>query len=293
MIYSIYHYDNALINQDIQRLYRDIFHVEMEDEFQWRFIQNPQGKAISVIARFQPDGVVAGHFSAMPCRVNLRGNKIDALISMGMMVSNQYAGQGIGTVMSDYLFRHLEGDKYDLIIGFPNENSFHMHINKMGYIHVRDYHFVTFSNQHNKNRQYYTELPSGFNIEEAPGDNKMFSLDREPKYLKWRYGREKYTAFISDREEVFIITRFQDKIDIVYWTPTATVQDIRDFADFVYHNFKAQAVAAWDTLNFRSKECTVDPRKYHFCIKKLKKDLPEEILNGNEWIWLMGDSELF
>jgi hypothetical protein len=118
-------------------------------------------------------------------------------------------------------------------------------------------------------------------------------LNRDNQYLKWRYGNKKYKFFKSSDEKFFVITEFQNKFDIVYWSPKVSKQDIRDFADFIYCMFPVKEVSTWDTYDLGDAGDTIGERKYHFCIKKLKSDLTEDIYNEKEWIWLMGDSELF
>jgi hypothetical protein len=70
-------------------------------------------------------------------------------------------------------------------------------------------------------------------------------------------------------------------------------EDIRDFAQFIYDTFKVSTVSTWDSFPFSDKDVVRGQRGYHFCARKLKNDLTDDILNANEWTWLMGDSELF
>ena len=291
IMYRIYRYEDNQINASIQELYRASFQVDIRDEFQWKFLQNPKGQAIAVIAML--DDKLIGHSAVMPCEVNVKGNSVDAIISMGTMIHSSYIGQKIGSSMMRYLLQYLSESKYAFIIGFPNENSFSMFTTKLGLTHLRDYHFISFNNNYIESRNHYelADLDSVcLNLE--PVGNSI-CLNRDNQYLKWRYGNKKYKFFKSSDEKFFVITEFQNKFDIVYWSPKVSKQDIRDFADFIYCMFPVKEVSTWDTFDLGDVVDTIGERKYHFCIKKLKSDLTEDVYNEKEWIWLMGDSELF
>lgn len=289
-LYDIYNYDDRQINQLILEMYQSVFHIDMKDEFKWRFLDNPKGRAIGVVV-FQDNNLV-GHTSLMPCEVNIRDKREDAVISMGTMIHSDYAGQKIGTSMIQLLHQHLSESKYSLLMGFPNDNSFTMFTTRLGWTHIRDYHFTSFPNKGQKHKNHYELADINFVCLNAERIEAGICLSRDQEYLNWRYNDNRYEIFRSE-EKCFVITKFQEKYDIVYWSPNVKEEDIRDFAQFIYDTFKVSTVSTWDSFPFSDKDVVRGQRGYHFCARKLKNDLTDDILIANEWTWLMGDSELF
>ncbi|MDF2656925.1 MAG: family N-acetyltransferase [Bacillota bacterium] len=289
--YDIYHYDNYKINHSIQELYRDVFRFDMKDEFHWRFLENPKGKAMAVVVTLEHE--LIGHSAAMPIELIIRGNKVDAVISMGTMIHSGYTGHKIGSTMLQALHQYLYGSKYSLFLGFPNDNSFSMFTNKLGWVHVKDYNFIRFLDNGLKPVNCYelTDVSSlALNLEPVSTD---ISLNRDPEYLTWRYKDKRYEIYKSIEDKYFVITKFQEKYDIVYWSANVKEDDVRDFAQFLYSTGKGSIVSTWNSIPFSDRDTEAGQRRYHFCIKKLKEDLTDDVLNDKEWMWLMGDSELF
>ena len=290
-LYDIYHYDNLEINNTIQELYQSVFHFDIKDEFQWRFLDNPKGKAMAVIVTL--DDELIGHSAAMPIELTIMGNKIDAVITMGTMIHSGYAGQKIGTSMLQFLHQYLYKSKYSLFLGFPNDNSLSIFTTRLGWNHVRDYQFIRFLNNGLKPTNCYelTDVSSLAKSQEPI--RAVISLKRDPEYLTWRYKDKRYEIYKSNEDKYFVITKFQEKYDIVYWSTNVKEADLRDFAQFLYSTGKGSDVSTWNSILFSDRDLEVGVRKYHFCVKKLKEDLPGDVLKEEHWTWLMGDSELF
>ena len=72
-------------------------------------------------------GEAVGHFGTVQTRVTLDGQAAPARISMGFMVSHRYRGYGIARRVNEELFSAIAArDEDALVIGFPNDISFHM-----------------------------------------------------------------------------------------------------------------------------------------------------------------------
>ena len=272
--------------EKIKRLYAEIFHCDMSETFSFWYGATPFGGPLGVLAVDAENGEAVGHFGTVQTRVTLDGRAAPARISMGFMVSPRYRGYGIATRLNEELFSAIAArDEDALVIGFPNDVSFHMHITRMGYRHIRDFQFVTLPRSGERQAAFApcASLPDG-------GSFPACAISHAPEYLAWRYAAGAYDAFRSERGSVFVCSRFRDKADILWWSAGAGREELLDFAAFLYRVYPVERVCTWNTFDWLDA-FPKDERHYHFCIHPLPKT-PELAMQG-PWTFFMGDCELF
>lgn len=284
--YHLCDYSNPSTVEKIKALYLEIFHCDLTNTFSFWYGATPFGEPLGVLAVDPESGEAVGHFGTMRTGVNLNGSPACCRISMGFMVSPRYRGHGIATRLNDVLFSAIREQGEDvLVIGFPNDVSFHMHLERMGYQHIRNYQFVTLPRGGEPVSSF---SPCAFfpSVCEYAGN----AVDHSPEYLAWRYSRRPYDTFQSEKGGVFVCSRFRDKVDILWWSPLVDERELLRFAAFLYRAYPVDRVCTWNTFDWLDRY-PKDERCYHFCIHPLPTT-PETALR-DPWTFFMGDCELF
>jgi len=281
--------ENDLVQ--VKYLYKKIFKVLDENKIMYWLSENHAGKPIGILAIDETINKCVGHFGTMAIQSIIGGEKVQGRNSMGFMVDGEYRGNRIATTISDLLFQNVfkdEACKY--VIGFPNDVSYKMHLEHMGYRSVRDYNFVEI-NSNDKHKNIYTQK-NVVDLTEHNVEIEHNTLNHDDDYLKWRYRDPKYLIYESDKRNLFITTEFNNKADILYWSTTVTEEELIDFACFIKKEISAERVCTWNTYKWMD-DYPKEGRKYHFCINMNIYDdkYSDDIMKP--WLFYMGDCELF
>lgn len=275
--------------RQIDRLYKDIFHLDFSVKSNiWC---QPQRTPLGILAINAASGEAVGHFSSSLFCAKIENSPMPFRISMGFMTDPAYRGQGIATK----LYLHLRdailaAQDAQFLIGFPNDTSYRMHVDRMEYSLYRDYHFVVLP----RGPHRYTY--KSYNGDFSEGRHGMTSpnnrVEHSASYMNWRYQNPDYNRWQSETGHLFITVRFQNKIDILYWSEGALLEELLDFASFLYETESVEKVTTWnslDALNAYPKEA----RAYHMCINYLTCSAAEKQAIQHKWLFWMGDCELF
>jgi predicted N-acetyltransferase YhbS len=263
-------------------LYRRVFGVNMEDGLGFWYAENPAGGPYGIVAC---DGdKVVGHFGTMSIRAMVEGASAKGRLSMGFMVDPEYRGRSIAAGLSDALFSDLRGlGEGGFVIGFPNDVSYRMHVERMGYEPLRDFSFVTLPRDPSASAAYNREA------EPACGHN---SIVHDEAFLAWRYADPKYEKRLAEDGSLYVCTRFADKMDILYWTPGAPKEAVLSFAARLYERDGVTRVCTWNTYGWLN-QYPRDERRYHMTLRPLTDDANGRDSLMRDWIFYMGDCELF
>ncbi len=292
--YRTIDYEKHTDREDILRMYREIFHVEFEDQYRFWFESRHAGAPIGVAAIDDTCGRMVGHFTTVRFRAIIDGASQPFRMSMGFMTDPDYRGQGIATNLYHELKKYVTDAEDDtcFIIGFPNENSVHMHIARMEYEEFRRLHFVELPKTEGADAEHRFTPADGFSgaSEEAgAGYNRMHHTK---SFLDFRYADSKYETFVSDSGNLYTCTRFRDKVDILYWSDYLNEEELLAFASFLHGREGVSRVTTWNSLPYLDKYPRED-REYHMCINPLNCDDAQKKRILSPWIFLMGDCELF
>lgn len=114
-----------------------------ENYFEWKFLNNPAGKAIGFVAYHE--GKVAGFYGVIPEEFVAGGEKTIVYQSMDTMTHPDFQRQGLFTNLARKTYEHLiETDGEVFIIGFPGLSSHPGFVKKLEWkdIVIIDYVFL-------------------------------------------------------------------------------------------------------------------------------------------------------
>lgn len=272
---------------NIINLYHDVFHFDYSKKFDWWYKLNPNGESIGVIV--YDSNLLVGHFAVSPIEIN-KGKYIHkCLLSLAAMVRPSHQGLGVFGKLTETLFEYIKSlKKYRFIIGFPNDKSLNIHINKMGYTHVQDFFFIDYLKS---NKEIILDYNYFLKFDKPLIAKKNYSLNRNIEYLNWRFNPTDYILIKNNLGNRFICSKFNNKIDILMWDTDTNEYELEDLSQYLIDNYHIEKVSRWESLsNLNIAE--LRGRSYHFCIKPL--ELTEDyVFDFDEWSFFMGDTELF
>lgn len=128
--------------EDMIRLYENTFGylmggIESERHWDWEYENGPEGPALVFVC--EADGKVVGAHGNLPLRFKVGELVLIASSSFDSMVDSDYRGLGVFTGV----VRAFQDAAYErgicLSYNFPNENSFPIHINRLGRTSIEEY----------------------------------------------------------------------------------------------------------------------------------------------------------
>lgn len=103
-----------------------------EDFFKWQNFRNPCGSSIIKLA-INKVGEVVGFYCVTPQRYWINGKKVLGSVSLNTLVRADFRGRGIFTILAEECFEECQRQGISFTLGFPNQNSYHGFINKLGF----------------------------------------------------------------------------------------------------------------------------------------------------------------
>lgn len=91
------------------------------------------GKQFIGYIAYAPDGVAAGYYGVIPCMLLYNGETITAAQSADTMTHPGYRLKGMFVELSERSFALCRQEGINLLFGFPNQNSLHGAIHKLGW----------------------------------------------------------------------------------------------------------------------------------------------------------------
>ncbi len=277
----------------ILAMYQKIFNVDASGEYDFLYKSSHFSSPLGVVAIDDDNGSMVGHFTSVSVRASIAGNDNAFRISMGFMTDPDYRGRGIATNLYHELKKVIlnAGENGCFIIGFPNDNSFKMHVDRMEYSQYRPFQFVDLPNEQVTDVSF-TKVDSF----ETDGDVKLSGIVNhvchDVRFLNSRYESAKYEKYLSDTGNLYICTQFRDKVDILFWSDYLNERELLAFAHLLHQRDGVNRVTTWNSVDYLNNYPRED-REYHMCINYLKND-SEQIKNiDRPWVFYMGDCELF
>lgn len=277
----------------ILEMYQNVFHIDASQQYEFLYCGSHFTNPLGVVAYDDENGRMVGHFTTVSIRAIINGAEQNFRMSMGFMTDPEYRGRGIATNLYYELKKLVmeEPGGAMFIIGFPNENSVHMHISRMEYEEYRTFHFVELPAGETADNVAFTEADhvaqGGSRLQE--GYNQLCHDDA---FLNSRYADSKYEKYISGKGNEYICTRFRDKFDILYWSDPADEAELLAFANHLHQKEGVRRVTTWNTTDYLDKFPGED-RSYHMCINYLGCGDAERAMISQPWLFYMGDCELF
>lgn len=278
----------------ILEMYQNVFHIDAAEQYDFLYRGSHFSDPLGVIAYDDENGKVVGHFTTVSIRAIIKGESKRFRMSMGFMTDAEYRGRGIATNLYYELKKLVlsESGETLFIIGFPNENSVHMHIDRMEYKEYRTFHFVELPKDAGKGKTAFTQIDQIEQKENAWVHDGVNELCHDDAFLNARYADSKYEMYRSEAGNLYICTQFRDKFDILYWSDYDNEDELLAFAEFLHQKECINRVTTWNTTDYLNKYPGED-RDYHMCINYLECDDNMMAIVNQPWVFFMGDCELF
>ena len=105
------------------------------NNWNWKFKgNNPAGSPIMIYAENNDE--IIGHFAAIPMPYWINNTSIIGSHSVAMMIDPKWQNRGLIKFIADELFRQLAEREIPFTYGYPNDNSYNLHTNLLGYFEV-------------------------------------------------------------------------------------------------------------------------------------------------------------
>lgn len=299
---------------EFQKLFKDCFNREITREFLiWRYINNPINEMFVNVA-LENNKVIA-NYSVSPFKLSINGSIEKAALSMTTMTHPNFRKRGIFIKLAGELYEKMEKSNYKVVIGFPNNNSHIIFVNKLRWKNI--YEIPTMKLDLLKLKDF--NIYNNFNIindkdfslnysKLISGNNNKIKLYKNLEYLKWRYRDSpinKYDnyALVKNGDVVssIVIKKFNHyEIDIV---------DINSLNDFYTKELLSLIIRKGKNENIKNINmwCQLDDSMHsiaenigfsnhepisYFGIRTLKEQ-SGYISDYSNWHIQMGDSDVY
>lgn len=144
------------------------------------------------------DDLLIGHYAAVPVDLSVGGKQMRAIHSLDTMVHPDYRGRGIFTFLADMVYRESSRTGYHLVYGFPNKNSYHGFVSKLGWLGFGNINAFVAESRSLRRRSSSTESArsvlrlnefdsSADLLWERCKEREKVAVNRTSRYLNWRY----------------------------------------------------------------------------------------------------------
>jgi hypothetical protein len=206
----------------IIELFKLCFNQTLSLEYwNWRFLDNPFTSDLFIELMWDKDKLV-GHYSVSPVDILIDGIKHKSALSMTTMTHPSYSNKGVFTSLANSLFKKLNEKEFDVVFGFPNQNShfgFKSKLNWKDIAVIPMYSLQREKFEHLRNNfkfNCHTEITEEF-ANYLIKSNCKITIDKSKKYLNWRYinnPSNKYTILSTDNANgVVIFKKFKSQND--------------------------------------------------------------------------------
>lgn len=297
-----------------QKLFRNCFNREIPEEFlTWRYINNPM-EDILVNAALENNKIIA-NYSVSPCKIFVNENIEKAALSMTTMTHPNFKGRGLFPKLANRLYERMDESGYKAVIGFPNNNSHFIFVNKLNWKNIYEIPTMKLNlfkiGNLNNYKNFNTINDKKFLLDYSRlinNNNNKIKIYKDLDYLKWRFRDNpinKYDNYVVVQGQTVVSSIITKKfnnyeIDIVQinslddcYTKEILEWVIKKGKD---NNFKY--INMWCQLNDNVHEIAerigfvnCEPISY-FGVKDFKEGSTDLSIYNN-WNIQMGDSDVY
>ena len=100
----------------------------------WRYFETPYGVVPGAVA--VTGGRIVASYTAWPTPMSIGGQPVKGAQSMDTMTDPDYRGQGLFTKLALACYDMMAVDGFEVLYGFPNENSYNGFIHRLNWDHT-------------------------------------------------------------------------------------------------------------------------------------------------------------
>jgi hypothetical protein len=123
MSYSIIQADLKEHRNEIISLWKRNFQGVPEERYSWIYENNPSGETLCFLLRHDENDSIVGAASLFPRRILINGVYVNAAIGGDFAIDKKHRSLGQGLSLIKSFISTCEGEQFDLLYGFSNENS--------------------------------------------------------------------------------------------------------------------------------------------------------------------------
>ncbi len=280
----------------------------------WRFNENPYGKFVSKHA-FDGQKLVATYL-AHPLDLRINQTTYRALFSMWTTTHTDYMGKGIMKKLANQVYDYASKEGFDIIIGFPNDNSRFMFTKKLGFKelgHVDEISCTSnipppkLSFEYSNFSRFDNEISNFLMKSDSLGEFSIF-IPRTLDFLNWRFIKnplDKYYFFkLTKNDKIigfFILKNYANKKCHIVDYYLETKKEVFDSVIHVTLNFakdnNLSEISLWakpgsSFHRYLTSSGFVIKKNLPFIIKILSS-IPEDSINFEKWFLTMADSDVY
>ena len=227
------------------------------DWWRWRYLGNAVAKPQVALA--YSSGKLVAHYAVSPIILRCNGLKIKCAQSMTTMTHPEYEGRGLFVDLASSLYKKLYEDGYNLVFGFPNQNSHGIFNNKLSWKDIGIIATLYCDVGDLKVQDSSIEKVSYENVSQIVNSTKIFTsknihADMNSKYIKWRFSLDSgntYKVVKTNSGGLVIFKHFGDSgMDIVHLAgdEKALVSMIKSLYNYAVDN-RISKIATWCNLH--------------------------------------------
>jgi len=99
----------------------------------WQYFDNPNGNAVIVSTRDKITNELGGVYIVNPVDLMIKGQRVKAALSLNTFIREDFRGLGLFTRTAQKCYEQTLKRGIDIVIGFPNPNSYHGFIKKLSF----------------------------------------------------------------------------------------------------------------------------------------------------------------
>jgi GNAT superfamily N-acetyltransferase len=290
-------------------------------DWEWAYRENP-ARRIDIVLAFCGSTLV-GVLAAIPLHFQVQGRYIDVARMQDGMVHPDYRGRGIFIGLVDALTDVLRRKHLDLVVQFPNNNSFPVFMNKLEYCNPGDIFTFSLPAGHLTAREttcITAEIEDPGLLDQSDADFMGRCLNRYQiynnrnlEYLHWRYnsrsGKQYFVLRVREAERqvaliIFKLYTAASSVDLVEFFADPEVGNIHDLLNIIklFYNERGISVTGfniWSFPHYADHERLLQAgfEKTEFLTHIITKSfLPETVANAGcatAFYLSMGDSDVY
>lgn len=280
----------------------------------WRFNENPYGKFVAKHA-FDGKKLVATYL-AHPMDLRINQTTYRALFSMWTSTHPDYTRKGIMKKLANQVYEQAKKDGFDIVIGFPNDNSRFMFTQKLGFKEIGHVDEISFESnisppklsfEYSAFSQFDDEI-SNFLINSDSINEFSISIPRSLDFLNWRFIKNPFDKYyfykLTKNDKIigfFVLKNYDNKKCHIVDYFFESKKEIFDSVIHVTLNFakdnNLSEISLWANPDSSFHLYLINSgfiiKKNQPFITKILSSIPEDSNNFKNWFLTMADSDIF